>query len=416
MSAPRSHLTPIGWYYLVLLLCILAGAILQQLNLLMLLFSCMVFPLFWNWRVSRRSVAGIRAQRDVPHRLDAGTTCRTSVRLHNSRRRGRCWSILVRNRLVRLAPRPAEQVAVAWAPQVPPQEAVRASSPPWRLPRGIYQWQTLQVESSFPLGLVSSTVSYEVHEPMVVFPALGQLTQAWRTRGGQQARHAGGSRRWQSPLEGEFFALRDFRPGDNRRWIHWRSSARRQEFVVRQFEAAAARGLCLVVDLWTPEPAPPDGSPAWEQTLEDLLSFAATVLEDQHRRSGSGLRMILAAGKLQQAAGPARSETLWQALELLAGAWPSAGDPLRRATLPEIRSANGHEELVVVSLAPARMRRSMLPWLSQGGGGPLWVDPETLPRFFQSPREIREPSPESIPSAEQKTALVPAISSGDGAA
>lgn len=45
-----------------------------------------------------------------------------------------------------------------------------------------------------------------------------------------------------------FHALRDYQPGDDRRYIHWRSSARTGKFVVRQFLDTRRSHLTAVVD------------------------------------------------------------------------------------------------------------------------------------------------------------------------
>jgi uncharacterized protein (DUF58 family) len=45
-----------------------------------------------------------------------------------------------------------------------------------------------------------------------------------------------------------FHALREFQPGDDRRYIHWRSSAKAGKFLVRQFLDTRRSHVCVVVD------------------------------------------------------------------------------------------------------------------------------------------------------------------------
>jgi uncharacterized protein (DUF58 family) len=45
-----------------------------------------------------------------------------------------------------------------------------------------------------------------------------------------------------------FHALRDYAPGDDRRYVHWRSSARTGRLLVRQFQDTRRSTLCIVVD------------------------------------------------------------------------------------------------------------------------------------------------------------------------
>ncbi len=380
MTKSRSRFTATGWYYLVVLLFILAGSVLQQLNLLMLLFALMVFPLVWNWWVTRRCVAAVLPRRSAPACVRAGTEFRAAVQLRNRRRRGRCWSILVRDRLVRLSPQPQRYALVAWTLQVPARANVTIPYPPLRLPRGVYRWEELTLECRFPLGLIRSTRREKQEQSLVVYPAPGWLTQAWRARGGHRIHWFQGTRRRRSPLEGEFYGLRDYLPGDNRRWIHWRSSARREELIVRQFEESASRRLCVVLDLWAPQTAKSAEDDL--QALEDLLSFVATVLEDQVRQNASGLWLIVAAGEVQEVRGPANADTLHRALALLAEAWPQRADSLHQIGN---RGKNGWEsqtELLVVSLAPQNLRSDKLNHWRNKSVHFLWVDPQTLPRYF----------------------------------
>ena len=76
---------------------------------------------------------------------------------------------------------------------------------------------------------------------LLVLPRLGRMTNRWAhlaqaiDYGSQQA--AGRQR----PADGEFYGLRDWQPGDSRRLIHWRTSARRGGLMVRQFEQPRRR-------------------------------------------------------------------------------------------------------------------------------------------------------------------------------
>ncbi len=63
------------WYYLVVMGFILAGAMLREINLLIVLFGMMVGPLLYNWRAVDRHHA--RPAGATPHCLkpSAPATC-----------------------------------------------------------------------------------------------------------------------------------------------------------------------------------------------------------------------------------------------------------------------------------------------------------------------------------------------------
>ncbi|MEO5608450.1 MAG: DUF58 domain-containing protein [Ornithinibacter sp.] len=100
-----------------------------------------------------------------------------------------------------------------------------------------------------PLGLVRRTVAWTERTELYVHPLIVSL----------ESLGAGLLR----DLEGEvtpdlsmsdlaFHALREYQPGDDRRYIHWRSSAKHDRLLVRQFLDTRRSHLAVVVDT-TPE-------------------------------------------------------------------------------------------------------------------------------------------------------------------
>jgi uncharacterized protein (DUF58 family) len=70
----------------------------------------------------------------------------------------------------------------------------------------------------------------------------------------------------------EFLALRNYRPGDPRRRIHWRSWARTGRPVVREYQSEFFVRHGLVVDTFLPA-----ATPAFEEAVSVAASFACTI-------------------------------------------------------------------------------------------------------------------------------------------
>jgi uncharacterized protein (DUF58 family) len=96
-----------------------------------------------------------------------------------------------------------------------------------------------------------------------------------------------------------FHALRDYQPGDDRRYIHWRSSAKAGRFMVRQFLDTRRSHLCLVVDSDTTSYSDPDD---YELAISAAASIAVrtvqdeqqvTVLAGEHAAPGTSGRRVL---------------------------------------------------------------------------------------------------------------------------
>jgi uncharacterized protein (DUF58 family) len=126
-------------------------------------------------------------------------------------------------------------------------------------------------------------------------------------------------------LEADFHGLREWRTGDSRRWIHWRTSARRGGLVVRQFEQRRSQDLALLVDLWQA------ANPTAEQlaNVETAVSFVATLVAEACRHSGRQMVLALAAREPLCHSGPASPAFFREQLDALslAAAHSEAGFP-----------------------------------------------------------------------------------------
>lgn len=125
--------------------------------------------------------------------------------------------------------------------------------------RGEYFWPPIALSTGHPLGLIRRTVYLSTGESVLVLPRLGwlhrtrlrslllQQPQVNQSTKRPVLRHPG--------AQTEFYGLREFRTGDSPRWIHWRTTARVGELMVREFEEPPVDNLVVFVDAWLPEPA-----------------------------------------------------------------------------------------------------------------------------------------------------------------
>jgi uncharacterized protein (DUF58 family) len=92
-----------------------------------------------------------------------------------------------------------------------------------------------------------------------------------------------------------FHALRPYEPGDDRRYVHWRTTARVGRLMVRQFNETRRSELVL---LHAAESSgyPVDGDDEFELGVSVLASIAAQVLRD-----GTRVRIASGAGELRTA-------------------------------------------------------------------------------------------------------------------
>lgn len=308
-----------GWYYLMILAFIVTGGAMREINLLLLMAGVMLGPLVFNYRAATNTLTGLRVRRKLPHAVCAGDLLIVDVSVENTRPRRASHAVRIADRISRVAEQSEAEVLF---PEIKPGEKRHRSYQGRLAQRGRYEFGPINMSTRFPLGLVRQTAQLEKRETLTVYPRLGRLTPAWHRVYQESMLGSRRTRRRQSATDGDFLALRDWQAGDSRRWIHWRTSARRGRLVVRQFEQQQSQDLLLLLDLWQPERPTEDHF----DNVELAVSFAATVANDLCRRGGSQLDVGIAGGELLYTHGDASAALQTEIMENLAIAEATSED------------------------------------------------------------------------------------------
>ncbi|GAB3117371.1 DUF58 domain-containing protein [Janibacter alkaliphilus] len=255
-------ITRLGWSTLALgLACGLLAVLLGWVELaLVAVLAVMVVVLCVAAAVGRH-----RADVElsvVPARVDIGERCRGRVVITNASRRTMLPS------LVRLPVGGQESVFV-----VPLLRRRARHSHTFEVDtgrRGVVPVGPPRTEHGDPLGITrrvktfGGTTSVHVHPRRVALEsgAHGLLVDL-----------EGQATPKTSMADITFHALRDYEPGDDRRYVHWRSSAKHGRLLVRQFQETRRSHLSVVVDT-DPAMYPAGG----EDDVETAISVAASLM------------------------------------------------------------------------------------------------------------------------------------------
>ncbi|MCE9531223.1 MAG: DUF58 domain-containing protein [Planctomycetes bacterium] len=285
VPARRFYLTREGRLWLLASLVMFITGLFKGINLLVLL-AYLLFGLWLvNWWMVRRDLRGISARRHYDGPIFAGTPFSSSIKISGTLS-GFSRGITIEDR-----GRDHQQSYMILRLARGEQERIRCTHCIER--RGRYGIQPLRAASSFPFGLVSRSLEIGPAEEWIILPRLGLLNaeqfKQWLAR---STRGDGRTRRQRlhpTFQEAEIHGLRDYRVGDSPRWIHWRSSARRNQILVREFEESSPPGLILVVEPWLPE------SPTAHDKirLEKLIGLAATLCWESCREPSARLSLIV---------------------------------------------------------------------------------------------------------------------------
>ena len=346
-----------GLYYIFILAFIVGGATLRDINLLFLLAAIMVGPLLLNWRFVVLAIRQLAVYRRLPDQIFAGRPFRVEIFGHSYRRQLGSWMLVVDDSIQPAAggrerEGDAKTNARVVFPYVAAGDTEKATYQVTLRRRGRYQFGPMQVSTRFPMGLVKASAKLKRYEQIVVWPRLGRLTRDWlrimvSDRRGRQPMPFR-----QGPIEGDYFGLREWRPGDSRRWIHWRTTAKMGKLAVRQFEQIHDQDLAMVLDLWQPK----DPSREDLGRVELAVSFAATVVQESSRRKGSRLTLALAAK--QRGNWTARVSTSFarQTLERLAVVEATSENRLAEVLGGAVAGIPAGGQLVVVSTRPSELQ------------------------------------------------------------
>jgi uncharacterized protein (DUF58 family) len=265
-----------------------------------------------------------RAERWLaPTRVGVGEAAHARLRFTNVGRAATCPAVAI------------DGPARCLVPALPPGAMAEAR---YDLPtgrRGARPVGPLAVSVGDPFGLVERRVEVAAAAQLVVHPRIHPVL-ALPGSPTREARH-GRTAPARAARGDDFFALREYEVGDDLRRVHWRSTARLGELMLRQDELRFGEVATVLLDT---RAAAHQGD-SFERALEVAASIAAALVEDGRR-----LRFLTTRGfdveldGARAAVAGARGEGKWAAvLEHLALVTPDDARARGTGGVPPIAAA-----------------------------------------------------------------------------
>jgi uncharacterized protein (DUF58 family) len=246
-------------------------------NLLYLLLGWLLSFIIASGILSEMTLRALVVERRPPPRVHAGEPFLMEVVIENGKDKRASYSIEVED-LQGTPPVPIDKRC--YFLKIPEGRSQRTSYRHTFARRGLYTLTGYRLATKFPFALFRKSKDVTAPLEVLVYPARVNVPKPpprAATRGDAVAARIG--------RRGEFFGLRERRTGDDRRDIHWKSSARTGRLLVREYEDELARRVVIGVDNALPaavRDAATDGAltPAQEAQLtavERSISVAASL-------------------------------------------------------------------------------------------------------------------------------------------
>jgi uncharacterized protein (DUF58 family) len=187
--------------------------------------------------------------------------------------------------------------------------------------RGIYPVTGFEVRTTFPFGFFSRGREIQASGSIVVYPRLRDVDQLLLLHpylDGTQEQNRRGT-------GGSLYNIRSYQPGDDARHVHWKSTAKTDRLMVRDYSAEEDQPVSIAFSTYLPAV-----SPAARSAFETAVSYVASLCSYYHRRRQM---FIFDSGEFQTTVNGGE-ETYRNLMEYLASVEPSSEEKIHPEDQP----------------------------------------------------------------------------------
>jgi len=238
-----------------------------------------------------------------------------------------------------------------------------------RLRRGRYHFLDVRAVIEDAFGLQRAEIPLTAPWTLLVYPRLVELDRLF-SEGGTYAQD-GRRLLLRRPSGFDLHSVREYEQGESLRKVHWRSTAKRGQLMVKELEDAPRDEVAILLDA--------EAGTSVADSFDVQVRAAGSLLLSQARRGRRAVLLVNGAGRTVQRVHS--YETDWrQAYDLLAAAEPDGHAPAASLLGDEGSVVSRALELTVVtsSLSPMLVERLLQRTLSQRRAALVFVDPASF--------------------------------------
>jgi len=270
-GGPRSprgqRITKQGIVFSLVTLAIAIVALHTKINFLVLIFGTMLSAVLLSFVLSRTAMRRVSFTRHVPDGVYPDQAFAIELQARNRKRWMSSYGLVVRDCLPDdlVAERPGRMIV-----QLAPGHTTPLTYTATATHRGICHLRAVSYSTRFPFGFFHQERLRTLPSELVVYPRLGTVAPNFLGRAQSLAHTRRQSRAARG--EEEFRSLREYRHGDNPRYIHWKTSAKLGQLLIKEHEAVVTNRAFILLDTRC--------RTSGEEPLETAISFVATLARD----------------------------------------------------------------------------------------------------------------------------------------
>jgi len=155
---------------------------------------------------------------------------------------------------------------------LPPQSSVLLSYPLLATKRGWIRFEGIRAQTLFPFGLFLKKGFYSMEAHLLVSPPIKPLTLRFMDELVSEGQGESLSQRGHGT---QLYNLRLYQPGDDSRAIHWMTTARTSQLIVRETEAEDQRRILVFLSIVAPD----ECGPLFERSVTFVASLLWQLIE-----------------------------------------------------------------------------------------------------------------------------------------
>lgn len=253
-----------GYIFILISIGLGLSALNSGNNILYFIFSTMMIFLIISGVLSTQNLKGLKIQWQIPHYIFAQRPSYFRVKIFNRKRFFPSFSVKLSLKVHGMEERNDFLLYIGSRDE---EELVVSKLFPRR---GVWQIKGYFISSSFPFNMFERKRFMEMEEEIIVYPKIVELfpflPDELYSSGDIPSKSKG--------FEEDFFGLRDWREEDDKRYIHWKVSAKKGKIVIKELAQPKKVLITLIVDPYLSELSGVEGDNRFEENISLCASLA----------------------------------------------------------------------------------------------------------------------------------------------